>query len=85
MSAIKIVAQAQEHLESFYDDVRDVRLEEIERLEDGGWRVTLSYTGGVSGTGLESAVGVFRRTYKLFEFDSLGSFRSMKIRELERS
>ncbi len=60
-----------------------VRLEEVERSEDGSyWLITLSYVE--KGTG-SFGLAILNRTYKQFRVDGEGEVRWMHIRQLDRA
>jgi len=66
-------------------NLRDVRLEEIELSEDDRfWNITLSYRRGMPPSGLAGALaGETPREYKVLAVRSVdGEVRSMKIRQL---
>ena len=72
----KAVEVAQDYFQSIQDmlgeELRDLRLEEVELSEDGGiWLVTLGYDRPISPT--HPAISIikrFRREYKLFKVNA---------------
>ena len=74
-----------EYFGSLYGgEVSDVRLEEVELTEDGGyWLVTLSYHAG-SEIAVMFNKATMPREYKLFRIDAItGEVKSMKIRKVQ--
>lgn len=85
MIANKEAAQiAIEYLKNFYDDTKNLLLEEVELTEDRkSWLITLSYDSPIQQSALDIAIGKKNRDYKIFDIDSdSGLVKSMKIREL---
>jgi hypothetical protein len=68
-------------------ELRHLRLEEVDRSEDGNrWHITLGWVEpAVSGSGIVFSAGAQKlpRVYKLFEIDAeTGEVTSMKIRDV---
>jgi len=67
------------------DRARDIRLEEVESLDNNGtaaWRITLSMLPAVPNESVFSVSAAFRRDYKTFTvLKDTGEVIAMKIRE----
>lgn len=77
------VRLAEQYLAAFYEgkDFRNIRLEEVEWLEqENTWLITLGFDAPVRDS-LAAALGQRRREFKVFEIDALsGQFRAMRMR-----
>ncbi|MDT3740874.1 MAG: hypothetical protein RO257_15400 [Candidatus Kapabacteria bacterium] len=76
--------KAIEYLENFYDETKNILLEEVELTDDNKfWLITLSYDSKLPMSALDIAVGKNNRSYKIFEVSTTkGEVKSMKIRKI---
>ncbi len=86
MSSVKeAVKAAADYLQMLYEgeELEDLRLEEVERIPGGNWRITYGFTmKNPYSNALQALAAPSRREYKVIEVDNQsGEAISMRIRE----